>query len=246
MPTGEFVMTVNDERFGHPLHEKAYRHLSNALMQGKYLPGQKLSLRALAEHLGMSMSPIREAVGRLAVLKALQVFPKRYILVAPISAELYLEMVELRKLLEGHAAARACIRMSSEDMNRLDEVNERLLRFADDGQMRKSMQENHRFHFSVYRGADSEVLLENIEHIWLRIGPSLNKLLAEEYSRDERSLINGFSHHKKLIHALRKRDVEGALGAITGDISMSTDYLIDGLKRQRDEFTGTVERLLPP
>lgn len=227
-----------------PLHEIAYRHLSNALMQGKYLPGQKLSLRALADHLGMSMSPVREAVGRLAALNALQVFPKRYILVAPLSAELYLEMVELRKLLEGHAAARACTRMTSQDVDRMEGINERLLRFADEGQMRKSMQENHRFHFSVYSSAGSEVLLESIEHIWLRIGPSLNQLLAEEFSRDERSLVKGFSHHKRLIRALRKRDVDGALGAITGDISTSTRYLIEGLRRQTDDVTCTVERFL--
>jgi DNA-binding GntR family transcriptional regulator len=223
-----------------PLHEAAYRYLSDALMRGTYLPGQKLSLRALADQLGMSMSPIREAVGRLAVLKALEVFPKRGILVAPLSAELYLELVELRKLLEGQAAARACTRMSARDVDRLDAVNDRLLRFAGEGHMRKSMQENHRFHFSVYRSAGSEALLESIEHIWLRIGPSLNQLLAQEFGRDQRSLKRGFSNHRKLIHALRKRDVEGALGAITRDISVSTDYLIEGLRRQSQTFTGRV------
>jgi DNA-binding GntR family transcriptional regulator len=223
-----------------PLHEKVYQNLSNALMQGEFHPGQKLTLRALADELGTSISPIREAISRLAALKAVQVFPKRYILVTPLSAELYMEIVEIRKLLEGHAAARACARMTPEDINKLAIINKRLLQYAQEGQTRLAMKDNHAFHFAVYKNAGSTALLESIEQIWLRVGPSVNQLLAEEFARDETSLTKGFDHHQKLIQALRARDTAGALGAITGDIDVSADYLLDGLRRQSDSSSATL------
>ncbi len=223
-----------------PLHEKVYQNLSSALMQGEFHPGQKLTLRALADELGTSISPIREAISRLAALKAVQVFPKRYILVTPLSAELYMEIVEIRKLLEGHAAARACVRMSDEDIDKLALINKRLLQYAQEGQTTHAMKDNHRFHFAVYRSAGSSVLLENIEQIWLRVGPSVNQLLAEEFARDKTSLMKGFGFHQKLIQALHARDAAGALGAITGDIGVSTDYLLDGLRRQSDSSSATL------
>ena len=107
-------------------------------------------------------------------------------------------------------------------------------------QTRRAMKDNHCFHFAVYRSAGSSVLLENIEQIWLRVGPSVNQLLAEEFARDETALIKGFGHHQKLIRALRTRDMPGALGAITGDISVSTDYLLDALRRQTDSSSTTL------
>jgi DNA-binding GntR family transcriptional regulator len=226
-----------------PLHDKVYQYLSNALMQGEFHPGQKLTLRALADEMETSISPVREAISRLAALKAVQVFPKRYILVTPLSAEIYMEIVEIRKLLEGHAAARSCARMTNEDIDNLAIINQQLLQYAQDGQTTRAMKDNHRFHFAVYRHAGSSVLLESIEQIWLRVGPSVNQLLAEEFSRDETALTKGFSHHEKLIQALRTRDVPGALDAITGDIGVSTDYLLDGLRRQSDSSSTTLEIL---
>jgi len=223
-----------------PLHDRVYRYLSNALMQGEFHPGQKLTLRALADDLETSISPIREAISRLAALQAVQVFPKRFILVTPLSAEIYMEIVEVRKLLEGHAAARACTRMTTADIDNLEIVNQRLLQYAQQGQTRRAMKDNHCFHFAVYRSADSSVLLENIKQIWLRVGPSVNQLLAEEFARDETALAKGFDHHQKLIQALRDRDMPGALGAITSDISVSTDYLLDGLRRQSDSSSTTL------
>ena len=223
-----------------PLHDKVYQYLSNALMQGQFHPGQKLTLRALAEELETSISPIREAISRLSALKAVQVFPKRYFLVTPLNAELYMEIVEIRKLLEGHAAARACVRMTTEDIDNLATINQRILNYAQEGQTRHAMKDNHAFHFAVYEKAGSTALLESIEQLWLRVGPSVNQLLAEEFARDETSLMKGFDHHKKLIQALRACDTVGALGAITGDIDVSADYLLDGLRRQSDTSATTL------
>ena len=121
------------------LHEYAYERLCEALMQGEFLPGQQLTFRTLAEALDISVTPVREAVSRLTALGALRVHPKRYIEVERLSAEAYLEMLELRQLLEGHAAARAATRVSEREVREIAKINEALLGYAHKGELRKAI-----------------------------------------------------------------------------------------------------------
>ncbi len=224
-----------------PLHERVYAHLCDALMRGEFAPAQRLTLRALAEDLGTSIAPVREAVSRLATLNAVDVFPKRFIEVAPLTAETYMEIVEIRQLLEGHAAARACLNMTIDQIDKLEQINRRLLELAADGQVSRSMIENQRFHFTVYEAAGSDTLLENIKQVWIRVGPSVNQLLTEEYSRDTSGLHAGFANHEKLITALREGDTQLATKAIVDDIGISSERMLQNLKRQSELSLTTLE-----
>lgn len=209
-------------------------------MQGDFVPGQKLTLRELARSLETSIAPVREAIGRLSALGVVTVHPKRHIEVESLSPESYVELVEIRKLLEGHAAAQAARRISQAEIDDLVSINRHLLRLAKAGKLRRAMKENQRFHFAIYRAARSNALLEEIESLWLRVGSSLNKVLAESFSRDERSLTAGFERHDDLIRALREHDAGGALRAVTADIEVSANYLLSGLRSELPSTSETV------
>lgn len=213
------------------LHERAYARLCEALMQGEFTPGQQLTFRSLAESLGVSVTPVREAVATLAQLGALRVHPKRYIEVVRLSPEDYVEMLELRRLLESHATARAAERITPAELDEIRQINARLLHHTAEGRHREAMKENYRFHFAVYRASRSSFLVESIERVWLLIGPSLNVHLAEEYSRDIAVLRSGFENHDLLIDALAARDPAGAMRAILGDMSVSSSHMLSGLLR---------------
>ena len=215
-----------------PLHEQVYRRLSDALMQGDLAPGQQLTLRALAESLGVSVMPVREAVRRLATQKAVQILPRRYILVEPLTAESYLELVDVRKLIEGRATARACELLSDEEVGQIAAINDRLLGYAERGMLRKAMTENQHFHFAIYRAARSRVLLEIIENLWVRVGPSLQHLLAEAFARDSQTLHEGFANHQRVVDALRARDAAAAAKYMRADLEVSEGLLLDALKQQ--------------
>jgi DNA-binding GntR family transcriptional regulator len=213
------------------LHQRAYVRLCEALMQGEFVPGQQLTFRSLAEALGVSVTPVREAVATLAELGALRVHPKRFIEVARLSPEAYVEMLELRRLLEGHASARAAERVTSAELEEIREINSALLRYNREGRYREAMKENYRFHFAVYRASRANFLVESIERVWLLIGPSLNLHLAEEYGRDTQVLQTGFENHDRLIDALAARDPAAAMRAILGDMSVSASHMLTGLLR---------------
>ena len=89
------------------LGERAYAKLADLLISGRLAPGEKLSLRAAADVLGVSIMPVREAVSRLVADKALEVTPNRAVRVPPMSAAQFRDLTKVRIAIEGHAAARS-------------------------------------------------------------------------------------------------------------------------------------------
>ena len=89
------------------LGERAYAQLADLLISGRLAPGEKLSLRAAADVLGVSIMPVREAVSRLVADKALEVTPNRAVRVPLMSAAQFRDLTKVRIAIEGHAAAQA-------------------------------------------------------------------------------------------------------------------------------------------
>ena len=89
------------------LHSRVYAELRNALMSGRFAPGSLVSLRTLAASLGTSPMPVRAAVNRLIAEQALEMRANRTVAVPIITQSQFLELTELRIMLEGRAAALA-------------------------------------------------------------------------------------------------------------------------------------------
>src|SRR5260370_24831384 len=89
------------------LAQRAHRELRAALMRGDFLPGTALTLRGLAERLGTSITPVREAVSRLAAEQALELPPNRAIVAPALSLRAIHSRWRIRWLNESDAPAHA-------------------------------------------------------------------------------------------------------------------------------------------
>src|SRR6202048_1521188 len=98
------------------LGERAYVQLAELLISGRLAPGEKLSLRAAADVLGVSIMPVREAVSRLVADKALEVTPNRAVRVPLMSAAQFRDLTKVRIAIEGHAAAQAALHWDNTDL----------------------------------------------------------------------------------------------------------------------------------
>src|SRR5215471_18882094 len=78
------------------MQERVYQELRDALYQGRFMPGEVLTIRSLAEALGTSAMPVREAIQRLVTENALTQLPNRTICVASLTQETYDEWIRLR------------------------------------------------------------------------------------------------------------------------------------------------------
>jgi DNA-binding GntR family transcriptional regulator len=209
------------------LHGRIYQELRKALMSGAVQPGQSLSYRGLADALGTSPMPVRDAVRRLITERALEARPNRTIIVPNLSIEQVEEVYKIRIELEGLASQEAAARVQDRDLTELRGLEEEMEAAQKAGNVRKYVDLNWRFHFKIYSLAAMPQLTDLIESLWLQIGPMINKQLA------------AFDHHQSAIDALARRDGPATRAAIAKDLSEARETLI--ARMRADQQTAEVK-----
>lgn len=208
------------------LSNRVYRHLADRLMAGRFAPGDKLSLRAVSEALGLSIMPVREAVSRLAAEGALDVHPKRAVSVPLMPAATFRDITRVRIEIEGTAAAMAAERRSAETLPAIEaaEFTFRALSLAPHPDLATAVAANQAFHFALYRAAGSPELIAIIERLWLRVGPIINFDLR---ASPERLKLGGAVRcHSEAWAAIRAGDGAAARAAITADIESASRFIL--------------------
>lgn len=207
---------------------QAYRHFRRQLMAGRYKPGQKIKLKEVSEELGISATPIREALGRLVSEHALFQIDRRSVRVPVMDADRYRHISDVRILLEGEAAARAAELATDADIDGLEEAHEALCVAHDRGEMESLMAANERFHHALCTLAAIPVLHHMVENLWLQCGPTMNAFLdyPPRAPRERHA-------HLMIIAALRNRDPEAARKALTLDIRASVDRIVTYLDEHK-------------
>ncbi|AXS39313.1 GntR family transcriptional regulator [Breoghania sp. L-A4] len=183
-----------------------------ALLTGRFIPGNPVTLRGLAAELGVSPMPVREAVRALAAAHALDMQPNGRIRVPRMTAQRFDELLHARILLEPHVAALALDALdkaAAADLTQIDDAIDESLRTGD---VESYMRLNHAFHFRIYRAAGSEVVLPLVETVWLQFAPFMRTV----YGRVGTFVVQDM--HKEAIAAIRRNDREGLRHAIECDI----------------------------
>jgi DNA-binding GntR family transcriptional regulator len=195
------------------LAEKVYARLRSALVGGRLVPGQKLVHRQLAGELGVSPTPVREALLRLVSEGALDLDARGITSVPRLASDRYAEIMDLRVELEGRAAAHAARVVTPAEMEALSAIHARLMvgRRARDGAI--VLAENERFHFGVITIARMPVLRRVVENLWTQAGPTISLLSALPRA------MSGAGHpHEDLLRALKDRDPAAARAAVARDL----------------------------
>jgi DNA-binding GntR family transcriptional regulator len=198
------------------LRDNAYGALRDAFTRGAFAPGDTVSLRNLAEQLGVSMTPVREAVRRLVAEGALIDTPSRTLVVPPFDARRAADLKAARLALERLVLDQVMDRIDADGIDRLEAILERPAAAGPD------LQSNYDFHFTLYRFSGSEVLLPMVEALWLQYGAYLNLVIRNP----EAARIAEHSHHREIIAALRAGDRDGAHRALEADVTRSFRILI--------------------
>lgn len=214
------------------LSERVFDTLSEMLLSGALRPRDRLSLRDLAERLEVSMMPVREAVSRLAASGALEVSPKRAVMVPLMTAAEFADLTMVRMLNEGQAARLAAERASKAEVAQIAALAERFEEVLDQAYgSAAAVAANKDLHFALYRSAQSPALLEVITVLWLKAGPIINFDIgvdtgATESEDAERSRSHhSRAHHRALCQALRDRDGDTAARAIAEDIRVASELI---------------------
>ena len=201
-------------------------------MAGRFWPGQRLRIREIALAMGVSQTPVREAIMQLVREGGLEMRSSQAIKVVKLSVARYKELREVRMLLEGLATEKAAALLTAADLTELAQLHGKLVAAEKAGDSEAATLTNFHFHFLIYRGSRAS----DLESIWLRNGPLL-KFLYPHAAPTYR----GKHQHLKVMEALRRRDAAAARQAIQDDITEGGARLVALLERIEDGSVMTVE-----
>jgi GntR family colanic acid and biofilm gene transcriptional regulator len=195
------------------LSQRAYAVLREGLINGHFSPGQRLVMQDLADQLGTSITPVREACMRLVSEGGLQLRSGRFAIVPPMTIERYMEVRLMRLELEGLAAQVAAERATADDISRLYEIHPLYTAADKEDLPEEAFRLNREFHFAVYGMSRLSMLVSHIESLWTSMGPMLTIFFL-----NGKRTYYGAEAHRRVIECIEAGDGAGARDAIRGDI----------------------------
>lgn len=212
------MMNMYENKDYASLSDMVYKHLRDGIIEGRYKTGDCLVEIKIGEELGVSRTPVREALKQLELEDLVTALPNRGVLVKGFMPEDYRDAYTIRHLLEGQAAFWAAERISDEQLNRLAETLELMDLYTRKNQAEHLARLDTVFHEIIYEASNSRTLkhvLASLHH---------NTHLARQSSltlpdRAPKSLIE----HKNIYAALETHDANAAKACMEQHIAIAAD-----------------------
>ena len=199
----------------------ATQAIREAILEGRLAPGSRLKEEQLASELGISRTPIREALLVLQTDGLVESAPNRGASVRSYAPADLDEMYQLRALLEGHAARVAAGRIGAAALDRLGKSCARFDAFRDAGDLEALAAENQLFHETILAATGSDRLIAMVKKV---VEVPLVYRSFVWYS-DEQRLISGH-YHRQIAAALSARDSERAEAIMKAHVHEARDFLV--------------------
>ncbi len=205
-----------------PVRVRITSILKKAILSGEYSSGQELSLTTIAETLGVSRTPVREAFQTLAAEGLIELRMNRSAVVKNIDEKFVTDHYDMRILLEGEAAARAAVNgMETEGL--LTELS----RLSDERGVIESQTYtnlNQKLHIAVWKAADNQKLYSFLSILWNGPSVGLANSALDHYRKSTKE-------HIELLRAIRTGESDKAREIMHRHISRSKDNIIRSFRQ---------------
>lgn len=211
------------------LSTQVYGSVRNWLANGELEPNQRLNGRVLAERLGVSQTPVREAMLQLVAERALTLNRNKSVTVPSLTAEQFIELRDIRVALETLAVRCAVEHVTDADIEAITQLHQQMMQAKKQRDFRTTMRINRELHLRTYRLSRRPELVALIESLWVRTGPYLNLLYqnaGENVSEDH--------EHDRLVEALRSRDAAACAASVERDIVTGGAPVVEALRARRE------------
>jgi len=209
------------------LSSRVYSEIRNALIDGQFEPGERLTISRVAEEMGVSITPVREAIFRLVSEGALEMKAATAVNVPILTSKHLREIQLIRHHLEGAAAERAAVRITPAQLAELEAIQDRFVAAAAHDPKLASLH-NRAFHFGLMATGDLPTAYNIVETLWVGMG-SLFQIF--HIRAEPRDLRKDRHRHEDVLNALRRRDPVGTREALQADIAWG-QIMIDWLEER--------------
>jgi len=223
----EIVRLEVDSNLPTPLF--VVKFLREAIMWGLFPQGKVLRQGELASELGVSHTPVREAIRQLEAEGFVEIIPNRGAIVTGLTQDDAREIFSIRILLESEALRLAIPNLDDKTLRRCEFVN---IEISDEMDLHKWCGLNWEFHKCLYQASNSPRLLQMIQNLYSNVDRYLRLYLEVEDYRN-----TGSKEHSLILKALKAGNDEEALGALKRHLESSRDLLEEFVSKKENGFS---------
>ena len=216
-----------------PLRDVVFKTLRQAILKGELEPGERLMEIQLAERLGVSRTPIREAIRKLELEGLVLMIPRKGAEVAKISESNLRDVLEVRRSLEELAIDLACQRITEEELDELNKAEVDFKAAIENGDAMQIAQTDESFHEIIYNSTKNQKLVQILNN--LREQMYRYRL---EYIKDEDKRQVLLVEHEHILKALRSRNIADAKNATREHIDNQEITVSRNIKEQDTVVSG--------
>lgn len=208
-----------------PLRDVVFNTLRQAILKGELEPGERLMEIQLAERLGVSRTPIREAIRKLELEGLVVMVPRKGAEVASISEKNLKDVLEVRRALEELAVQIACERMTEEKLGELKEVLKEFKRAVKSKDLTAITEVDVKFHDVIYLATDNQRLIQILYNLREQM-----YRYRMEYIKDSSQHLSLIKEHEEIIQSIENKDKERAARAAINHIDNQEHFVKSSIK----------------
>ena len=212
-----------------PLRELVFTTLRQAILKGELQPGERLMEIQLAEKMGVSRTPIREAIRKLSVEGLVTLIPRKGAVVAGISRKMLTDVLQVRMTLEKMAYACAFGNFTEKDIAELQKAEEAFETAVENGDLIELTTADEEFHYVIYHAANNDKLkeiLDNLKENMYRY--------RMEYSKDVNARQALIEEHREIVESFISRDMKLGIRIVEKHIKNQEIAVLNKLNQESE------------
>ncbi|MDD4568620.1 MAG: GntR family transcriptional regulator [Tepidanaerobacteraceae bacterium] len=213
-----------------PLRDLVFSAMREAILNGRLKPGERLMEVQMAEEMGVSRTPVREAIRKLELEGLVVMVPRKGAYVAGLTLKDVADVFEIRGSLEGLAAALAAERITDEEIKNLDRVLKDISSAGEKGDIETIIKKDVEFHQVLFKSSRNERLAQIINNLKEQI----DRFRAQSFNNPAR-LKSVILEHKRILDAIKQGDTENA-EKLAKEHIYEVEYNVMNMLRKQMDF----------
>ncbi len=218
-------VNLNDYK---PLRDVIFDTLREAIIVGELKPGERLMEVQLAEKMGVSRTPVREAIRKLELEGLVEMLPRKGAHIADLSVKDIMDVLEVRATLDGLASSLSASRISDDEIKELKHVHSQFVNYVEKENLQGSIKKDAEFHDIIYRSSRNDKLIQISNNLREQI-QRFRVIYIKDYS-STRDLIK---EHNEIYDAIITRDSGAAMQFAQSHIKNQEEAIIKSIRKSR-------------
>ena len=211
-----------------PLRDIVFKTLRDAIITGEFQPGERLMEMKLANEMGVSRTPVREAIKKLEAEGLVIMNPRRGAQVAPINEKDLKDILEIRKALESLSCRIACGKVNPDDIKHLRSINRAVAKAVRENDIPEIVERDVEFHDAINLITDNARLAKFLgqlkEHLYR---------YRLEFIKNMENCNTIIEDHERIIEAIAQKNADVACKEIEDHIELQERFILNTLEEEK-------------